>query len=237
MSLTCADVAYVCKRCRHLHTSPILSCTGRVVWSLFVRPFPRPCRPGAPRKDGPHDWPAQPGTTEGRYRAGCADTRSGRRLHTPLYLPGQAATGKDRRWKLPAWLAAALIETASLSARGVDGNSPARTRNARAQRPRAPRRVQASSGHLARQPALTRVWPRPRPRFRAGLSVSGSRRLLRLAPLGKLGVQRGYSTLRGRWQQVPIDGMGGVDVLVSKEVSQLGYLDATGQHRRRVSVA
>jgi len=46
--LTCDNVAYVYQRCRHLQTSSRLRTADRVVWSLFVRPFPRPCRPPVP---------------------------------------------------------------------------------------------------------------------------------------------------------------------------------------------
>jgi hypothetical protein len=37
--LTCDDVAYLCQRCRHMHTSCRVLPSGRVVRSLS-RPFP-----------------------------------------------------------------------------------------------------------------------------------------------------------------------------------------------------
>src|SRR6516165_2530331 len=43
--LTCGNITYICQRCRHMPTSHTLWPPGRVVWSLLVRPFPRPCRP------------------------------------------------------------------------------------------------------------------------------------------------------------------------------------------------
>src|ERR1700759_5567956 len=59
--LTCANVAYICQRCRHLHTSCTLWLTRQGRSAARCGPFPRPCRATLIEVPAPRDRASLPG--------------------------------------------------------------------------------------------------------------------------------------------------------------------------------
>ena len=67
------------------------------------------------------------------------------------------------------------------------------------------------------------------------MSIGGG--VLALTPLGKLGIERCHGSLSGGRQQMPVHLVRHVDIPVPEEVSKLGDLHATREHRGSEGVA